>query len=342
VTPAIRAGCALLGWPYTEELAAYPFAPTAAGVERLGDGRYRVRVYLGCEDIDDAREYTVNRATLLLAMTLAARAVPALEVGPCPECEGSRWDDGQDYAPPGPCLACVVDGKPTGVHRAPAFEAVLMGAPRVAHEPQAPGRGYLDCVFCAGEDQSAVSADWRTIADDDGVRLHACDRHRAERWCGHEGARAALAQIARDMSALFGELPKHPNLAVWGDYLRHNGEDLDDFPWLAALAECPALPTWVLAWLAGECPTCDGEGDDPDPDGPLRTCKLCAGEGLAIGPHLPALEAGLLELWRRATVECGGLWGCDGTGKARDSLGRPVDHPRCAGLGRVRPEEQAA
>jgi hypothetical protein len=188
------------------------------------------------------------------------------------------------------------------------------------------------------------------------------------RNAGHEGARTALAQLAE------GWREHLPVLADWFEYagwlcvrsrahrdawcaktgrapsewlaeewsLRVPGKaiDLAECPAPSPLAECPALPTWVLAWLAGECLECGGDG------GVTCPCSVCDAHGLAIGPRLPALEADILELWRRATVECSWCYGAGRVGHRPRFPNRPLDTSgtceRCAGLGRVKGATQEA
>lgn len=101
----------------------------------------------------------------------------------------------------------------------------------------------------------------------------------------------------------------------------------------------------------GGCAHCSGPGGGigPGEECPAEpdVCPAFCETGIAIGPHLPALEAGLLELWRRATVECGE---CEGVGTVsiypesglvlpgNGPGNRGEDCPGCAGLGRVRRE----
>jgi hypothetical protein len=375
VTAVIPAGCDLLGWELREiGEPSYADEPGAVVAWPLDNGRWSV-VVLGAS-ANDRREYNVDGPTLMVSQTLAARAVPALEVGPCPECEGSKWDDGQDYAPPGPCRACTIDGKPTGVDKRPVFEAVLMGAPREC--PECDGEGSIDPTpgMEHGSREPPESCDRcgtsGTIPGHEGARTAL--RQLAEGWREHlpvladewqarGGFTALCADVHRAWTVgTFGPAPKDKSIAAWlgtapnGWADNDHADDMgaDEMKACAAvprpLAECPALPTIVLAWLAGACPGVCESGRirlayDPPPG--IR-CPRCAGSGLAIGPHLPALEAGLLDLWRRATVECER---CEGKGHAvatwsevRQGVGMPRTpghlHPRCpgcAGLGRVKP-----
>jgi hypothetical protein len=401
VTAVIPAGCALLGWRYDAQgdealpVVVYPRGERYQ-VDLWGrstrDGRARVR-----------STFTVDEPTLLLAMTLAARAVPALDVGPCPECEGSKrlsvelplgrspepaWEDvgpgvqraqTDDWMPvPGSgsrsrgtqrwdsnrdCPACTIDGEPTGRRVVPAFEAVLLGEPR-------------ECSECEGDGYETF---WEGMTVDRVCRT--CDT--SGTIPGHEGALAALRQLAEGLTNLLEILDApEPRSEVIGDWLETQGAEAPPSLGWRSMCEptpCPALPAWVLAWLAGELrPTPQtvkpsskvtprlarawGWSSDVWQTPPAeirrqvgqlwrgwpgclerRRYRLDAFQyRRAIGPHLPALEAG----HPRALAECLGTGsiGRDGGRTFPVASGLPYSNecPGCAGLGRIREEKSTA
>jgi hypothetical protein len=318
---SLAATCALLGWELRETgEPSYADEPGAIVVWELEDGRLSV-VVLGADGLDgDRREYNVSRAAFDLAALLRLRGVQALDVGECEEC----------------------DGKPTGRRRFPAFEAVLMGEPR---------QGY-----------NVINGVRRTWNEP-----------------GHEGARAALRKLAEgwrehlpvladwlDLRGYFDTSEREEAIRKWAasrdgplelaDRLGAYGGDGGASSPLGActcvprpLAECPALPTWVLAWLAGECPECRGRGgwQEGNRGDDWSDCWACKTTGLALGPHLEAIRAHLTEAWQGDTVECGR---CAGSGSEADAVCHEprtetlIHDPRgpcqgCAGLGRVKPED---
>jgi hypothetical protein len=331
--------------------------------------RFSVAVWQGVQG-DPARTYEVSRPAFEVAALLELRGVQALD-WPCEECGGGRdlwhysvsvgesmeleaagWRIGPEIDVPvtgqhdfhhvrvnpctTPCPACTIDGKPTGRRRVPAFEAVLMGEPR---------QGY-----------NVINGVRKTWTEPD-----------------HEGARAALRKLAEgwrehlpvladwlDFRGYFDTSEREEAIRKWAasrdgplelaDWLGAYGGDGGASSPLGAcpcvprpLAECPALPTWVLAWLAGECPECRGRGgwQEGHRGDDWSDCWACKTTGLALGPHLEAIRAHLAEAWQGATAECGG---CRGAGLERLHLGRGTQKveacTRCAGLGRVKLEPE--
>jgi hypothetical protein len=263
-----------------------------------------------------------------------------------------------------PC-SCDVDGKPTGRKRVHAFEAVLMGEPRAVSRD-----------FEAG-DQIAAKALAQAAYPDHEVS----SRSTSAGWSawalnvpGHEGARAALRQLAEewrehlpvlaDWMADHGEIVgvASVDLLAWSIREGKQGREPSMGRWLGergaslssacpavprAIAQCPAVPAWVLAWLAGPCKAGCRAGRVPYGERRYYDCAACSASGLALGPHLGAIRAHLAEAWQRATVECGscfqtgvgmpevhGPFAGDGDAVDFEILERPCQ--RCAGLGRVR------
>lgn len=343
-----RRACAVLGWRLRDEGAstAHLRSHQNAVVWTDATDRYRVQ-------FRDGREFTVTLPTLQLAA--ANRDAPDLDVGECQECEGdgvqhwgctnpdrgpNEWKHegwveggGPQWSKHRACPACPPREKNpkaarqravhagTGRLVVPAPVAVVIGAPR-----------YGQCVECAGSGTAAAittydghpgGPGWLVVS-----RVRVLNFARYERPCdcdegrrpspGHEGAREALRQLAEGWRDLEQACPRPESatadeiLAVWGDHHREAG-DLP--PVLRAFAECPALPTWDLAWLAGACP------------------NDCTGWSLeAIAAHLTAA-------WERETVECERYHAVVGGVFVEPGHATEPAEPcqRCAGLGRVTP-----
>lgn len=135
-------------------------------------------------------------------------------------------------------------------------------------------------------------------------------------WVGHEGAREALVRLVAywranlpaladsmerrgELASVMGIMPiyvercfaldEEPTLAGFVEQIGHRVSSGDTR--FGLLAECPALPMWIEAWLTTDCPACSWTRRD--------WCHVCDGNGTAISPHIPAILARLRAMWQR-------------------------------------------
>jgi len=238
------------------------------------------------------------------------------------------FGDGENNAVTAALAAILRDGPALQIHESQLECADDHGAVQVAAALRffdESCRGYARYLNVDGRIKPSATDGARVVLASDAVfmgerRVYPVELPRLGEpdvmWTGHEGAREALARLVaywrENLPALAdsmerrGELAsvteimpiyvqrcldgcEEPTLAGFVEQIGHRVSSGDTR--FGLLAECPALPMWIEAWLAADCPACSWTR--------RNWCHVCDGNGTAISPHIPAILARLRAMWQR-------------------------------------------